>query len=668
MTSSGPRPVWIGSRQVQATSNVARFMNWLRETGRVQIGDYDDLWSWSVDRIEEFWQAIWDFFEVQATSAAEGVLATSSMPGSTWFPGAKLNYADHVFRMANDERAALVAVDETGASEEWSWDRLRRETGAFAGYLRDVGVKAGDRVVGCVPNIPEAIVAFLAASSIGAVWSVCNQDVAVPGVLARFRQLEPTVMIASDGVLYGGRQHDRRKAIQELQDNLPTLKSTVVVPRLGLALTTSGPGQKTWQEVIAKEAPLQSVAVSFDHPLWVLFSSGTTGAPKGIVHGHGGILLEHFKFLGLHMDLQPRDVFFWHCSTSWVMWNVLVSGLLTGSKIVLYDGNPGIPQMSRLWDISAAHSVTVLGVSPAYLQSCAKERVRPSATCNLTPLRSIGCTGAPVPPSAYHWVLEEVGKEIPLYSVSGGTDVAGAFVAGAPILPIWAGENSRRCLGIAAEAWNDDGRPVVDEVGELVITKPMPSMPLYFWADPDGQRYHDAYFNVFPGVWRHGDWITLTDHGSVVVHGRSDATLNRHGVRLGSSEIYQAVERLHEIQESLVVGMEQPDGGYWLALFVHLAEDVTLDESLKKRINATIREQASPRHVPDDILEVAGLPHTLTGKRLEVPIRRILLGASVSQALNLSAVDRPELIEYFVNLAKTRVKAMPGGATTSSRA
>jgi len=655
MTPSDSAPIWIGSREVQATSNITSFMSWLQETDRVTVGDYQGLWSWSVDHIEEFWQAIWDYFEVQATGAPEGVLTDSTMPGAIWFPGTKLSYAEHVFRMANDQRAALVAVDETGASEEWSWGRLRRETGAFAGYLRDVGVKKGDRVVGFIPNIPEAIVAFLAASSIGAVWSVCNQDVAVPGVLARFKQLEPTVMVASDGVRYGGRPHDRGNAISELQDNLPTLTSTVIVPRLGLAATTPGTPQTTWQEAIANAAPLQPVAVPFDHPLWVLFSSGTTGPPKGIVHGHGGILLEQFKFLAFHLDLKPRDVFFWYCSTSWVMWNLVVSALLTGSKIVLYDGSPGIPHMGRLWDISAGHSVTVLGVSPAYLQSCAKDGVRPSATYDLAALRSIGCTGAPVPPSAYRWVSQEVGSEMPLYSLSGGTDVAGGFVAGAPILPIWAGENSGRCLGVAAEAWNDDGRPVAGEVGELVITKPMPSMPLHFWADPDGERYHDAYFDVFPGVWRHGDWITLTDRGSVVVHGRSDATLNRYGVRLGSSEIYQAVEMLPEIQESLVVGTELPDGGYWLALFVHPAEGVNLDEALAKRINTTIREQASPRHVPDDILEVAGLPHTLTGKRLEVPIKRILLGAPVSQVLNLSAVDRPELIEFFANLAATRL-------------
>ena len=633
--------------------NIVRYMRWLRDTGRFTAAQYDELWAWSVRDIEAFWQSIWDFFDVQASTRAECVLKGSSMPGASWFPGARLNYAEHVFRMADEQRPALIAINEQGTSDPWSWSRLRSETGAFAAYLRRIGIQPGDCIVGYLPNAPEALVAFLAASSLGATWSACNLDVAVAGVLSRFRQLEPKLLIAANGCRYGGREHDRRQAIQELQRELPSLKSTVVVPFL-----KSETGEVTWQAAIAQDAPLEFAQLPFDHPLWVLFSSGTTGAPKGIVHGHGGILLEQLKFLGLHMDLGPADRFLWHCSTSWVMWNVLVSGLLTGATIVLYDGSPNHPDAGRLWRIAEEHSLTVLGLSPAYLQLCAKDGIHPRANYQLSSLRSIGCTGAPIPLAAYQWVRDEVGENVPLHSVSGGTDVAGGFVGGCPTVPVYPGESSVRCLGAAVEAWNESGQRVVDEVGELVITRPMPSMPVFFWNDPDGRRYRDSYFDTYPGVWRHGDWVTVTARGSVIVHGRSDATLNRQGVRMGSAEIYQAVEALPEIQESLVVGVEQAEGRYWMPLFVHLKPGAELDEALRQRIVDAIRKAASPRHVPDEIIEVPGLPHTLTGKRLEVPVKRILLGTSATKALNLGAVDRPELIETFVQLAARRASQL----------
>jgi acetoacetyl-CoA synthetase len=626
---------------------IGRFMTWLSQTGRADVHSYDELWSWSVTDIEGFWSAIWEFFGVAEGAAPRPVLAGGDMPGCRWFPEATVSFAEHVFRASSDDRPALVAVAESGATTHWSWDRLGQETAAFAAHLRDQGVGPGDRVVGYLPNVPEAVVAFLAAASVGAVWSVCNLDVAVPGVLARFHQLEPTVLVAADCSHYGGRQHERRSAIVELRESLPSLRSTVIVGS-GAPL----PGTTRWADVVAADSELSFERVPFEHPLWVLFSSGTTGSPKGIVHGHGGVLLEQLMFLSLHLDLQAGDCFFWHCSTTWVMWNIVASALLTGATVVLYDGHPTYPDEDRLWQLAEDHAVTMLGCSPAYLMSSAKAGLAPRAQHDLRALRSVGSTGAPLPAATQEWVAREVG--VPVNSMSGGTDVAGPFAAGNPLLDAPPGEMAARCLGVAAQAWDPAGQPVVDAVGELVVTKPMPSMPLGLWGD-DGTRYRDTYFDVFPGVWRQGDWATITARGTVLIHGRSDATLNRHGVRMGSGEIYEAVESVPDVLESLVVGVELPDGGYWMPLFVHLAPDVQLDEDLLGRITAAIREHASPRHVPDDVIAVPGLPHTLTGKRLEVPVKRILQGRVAEDVVHLAAVDRPELLAAFEGLARTRV-------------
>ncbi|WP_099021177.1 acetoacetate--CoA ligase [Mycolicibacterium palauense] len=638
---------WEPDVHTVANANVTRFMSWLRETGRGDYADYPGLWEASVSDVDWFWRAVWDFFDIRATTTAAHAIEGTDMPGAQWFPGASLNYVSQVFRHASADRPALVVAGEDG-STEWSWDRLRAETAAFAHFLRRAGVGPGDRVAGYLPNIGETVVAFLGAASIGATWAVCNPDLAVGGVIARLGQLEPTVLVATDGTVYGGRRHDKRGELAEIRAGLPTLRETVLVPRLGLE-----PPEDTtpWAAAVAADVPLEITDVAFEHPLWVLFSSGTTGTPKGIVHGHGGVLLEHLKYLSLHLDLHPEDRFLWYTTTSWMMWNFLLGGLLVGTTIVCYDGSPTHPDTDGMWRVVAEHEVTVFGAGAGYLLACAKEDLHPGKEHDLSRLRIVGSTGSPLPASGFRWVQDGVGRPVAVQSCSGGTDVVTAFIGASPLVPIVAGELSCLCLGAAIEAWADGGTAVTGTAGELVITKPMPSMPVFFWNDADGSRYRDAYFDKYPGVWCHGDWLTITERGSVVVHGRSDATLNRGGIRMGSAEIYNAVEGMPEVSDCLVVGVEHDDGGYWMPLFVALAEGAELDDELKSRITSAIRTAASPRHVPDAILAVPGIPRTLTGKRLEIPIKRILLGAEPASVVSPTSVDRPELLAGFADYA-----------------
>ncbi|WP_431965177.1 acetoacetate--CoA ligase [Nocardia sp. bgisy134] len=641
------QPQWVPTERDIADAKVTDFARFVAARTGVATSDYHSLWQWSVDDLAGFWRAVWEYFELGDIDGE--VLASTEMPGARWFPGTRLNYVDQIVRQARTDRPAILAVGEDTPTREVSWVELIDATAAFARTLRELGVRPGDRVVGYLPNIPEAVIAFLATASLGAVWSACGQDYSPKAALDRLGQLEPTVLVTADGYRFGGKAHDKRADIAALQEGFGTLRATVAVSRLGLEV----PGAVPWAEAVDTDnvaAIIETETVDFDHPLWIVFSSGTTGLPKGIVHGHGGVLLEHLKAIALQSDIGEDDTFFWYTSPSWMMWNFQIAGLLIGATIVCYDGSPTYPAPDALWRIAAETRATVLGTSPGYVLACIKAGVVPRDEHDLAALRTVGITGSALPPSSALWLRDNVGEHVPVNSISGGTDVVSAFIGGVRTVPVWPGELSAPYLGVALDSFDTEGKPVRGKVGELVITAPMPSMPVSFWRDPDGTRYHDAYFDMFPGVWRHGDWITVTDHGSIVVHGRSDSTLNRHGIRMGSADIYQSVERLTEITEALVIGAEQPDGGYWMPLFVVLAPGAELTDELRERINSTIRTEVSPRHVPDEILVAPGIPHTRTGKKLEVPIKKLFQGAEAARVVERSAVDDPDLLDWYAKI------------------
>ena len=635
MTDAPDVPQWQPTELDISDARVTDFARFVQQRTETRITDYQSLWQWSVDDPAAFWGALWEYFELG--TQPDRVLDNAEMPGARWFPGVRLNYVDQIVRNARTDRPAILHVSEDGQISELSWHELLSRTAAFAQTLRSHGVTAGDRIVGYLPNIPEAIIGFLATASIGAIWSACGQDYSAKAALDRLGQLEPVVLVAADGYRYGGKYHDKRDDVATLQAGLPTLKATVLASDLTVG---------------ADIDDLVTVPVDFDHPLWILFSSGTTGLPKGIMHGHGGVVLEHLKAVALQSDIGANDTFFWYTSPSWMMWNFQVAGLLVGATIVCYDGSPSYPRPDALWDIAARVGATVLGTSPGYVLGCMKAGAVPRAEHDLSALRTVGITGSSLPPSSSLWLRDNVGEHVQVASISGGTDVVSAFIGGVRTVPVWPGELSAPFLGVAMDAWDESGKPVRGEVGELVITKPMPSMPVAFWNDADGSRYRSAYFEMFPGVWRHGDWITITAHGSIIVHGRSDSTLNRHGIRMGSADIYQAVERLPEVAEALVIGAEQPDGGYWMPLFVVLAEGSELTDELRDRIKRTIRDEVSPRHVPDEIIVAPGVPHTRTGKKLEVPIKKLFQGADAAKVVEKSAVDDPALLDWYANLKR----------------
>jgi acetoacetyl-CoA synthetase len=591
--------------------------------------DYEALWRWSVDDLEGFWAAVWEDFGVDGSY--EAVLGSRAMPGAEWFTGARVSYAEHMFRGKPDDRVAIRAASELRPLEEWTWGRLRSETARIRAGLVARGVGEGDRVCAYLPNIPETIAAFLATVSLGAIWSSAAPEFGARSVIDRFAQIEPKVLLAIDGYRYGGKDFDRGEIVAGIAAEIGA-----PVVRLGY-LDGSG-----WEEGFLQDGPLEFVRVPFDHPLWVLYSSGTTGLPKAIVHGQGGILLEHLKKMWLHLDAHPEDRVFWFTTTGWMMWNFLVGVLLTDASIVLFDGNPA---GDVLWDLAQETQMTVFGTSAAFIAAAMKEGIEPARGRDLA-LHAVGVTGSPLAPEGFQWVYDRLGADTWLFSTSGGTDVCTAFVGGVPTLPVYKGELQARCLGASIESWDEQGRPLVGEVGELVITQPMPSMPVFFWGDEDDSKLREAYFEMYPGIWRHGDWIEITDRGTAIIYGRSDSTINRGGVRMGTSEIYRAVLSLDEITEALVVDLD----GH-MPLFVVLAPGAQLDEDLTKRIAARIREHCSPRHVPNEVHAIKEVPKTLSGKILEVPVKKILMGTPPDEAASRESLANPHALDPFVEMA-----------------
>jgi acetoacetyl-CoA synthetase len=602
---------------------------------------YDELWRWSVTDLEGFWAAVWEQFGVPG--GYDAVLGDRSMPGAEWFPGARVNHAEHILRPRADESAvAIIHRSELRETAEMTRGELREQVERCAAGLRGLGVGEGDRVVAYLPNVPETIVAFLATASLGAIWSSAAPEFGAQSVIDRFAQIEPKVLLTIDGYRYGGKDFDRGAIVAQLRDAMPTLEHTVLLPYLDPGATLDD--AVTWDALLAEHAPLEPVRLPFDHPLWVLYSSGTTGLPKAIVHGHGGILLEHLKKMHLHLDAQEGDRVFWFTTTGWMMWNFLLGVLLTDAAIVLFDGNPA---GDVLWDLASETGITCFGTSAAYLHACMKDGVEPAGGGrDLSALRSVGSTGSPLSPEGFRWVYEHVGEDTWLFSTSGGTDVCTAFLGGVPLLPVYEGELQGPSLGAKVEAWNEAGEPVIGEVGELVVTEPMPSMPVFFWNDPDGERLRESYFEMFPGVWRHGDWLELTERGTAVISGRSDSTINRGGVRMGTAEIYRAVLSLDEITDALVVDLAD-----YMPLFVVLREGAELDDDLIKRIARRVREDCSPRHVPNEVRQIAEVPRTLSGKVLEVPVKRILMGTPPEQAASRDSLANPAALDPFVELA-----------------
>ena len=644
--------LWEPSEETKRQANITYYMQWLAQEKGLHFDDQEKLWEWSVTNLEDFWASIWEFFHIQASQPYSAVLTEREMPGAQWFPGAKLNYAEHVFRNATTERPALLFQSESQPLTEVSWDELHRKVATVAAALRGMGIQSGDRVVSYMPNIPESTIAFLACASIGAVWSSCSPDFGTRSVIDRFQQIEPKILFAVDGYKYNGKSIDRRTIISELQEALPTVQKTIVVPYL---FKDSGTDRYVnammWDDMPTGNTELTYEQVPFGHPLWVLYSSGTTGLPKAIVQGQGGILLEHLKSLFLSMDLKPEDRFFWYTTTGWMMWNLLIGGLLLGTTVLLYDGSPSYPNMNALWEYAEKSGMTFFGTSAGFILACMKAEMEPGKTFDLSKLRGLGSTGSPLPPEGFQWIYEHIKKDLWLASVSGGTDVCSAFLGGSVLLPVYAGELQCRALGAKVEAFDDNGHPLIDELGELVITEPMPSMPLFFWNDAENKRYKESYFEMFPGIWRHGDWVKITPKGSAVIYGRSDSTINRKGIRMGSSEIYRVVEDLPEVLDSLIIGMERPGGGYYMPLFVVLRPGVELDDALKARIRDKIRSNLSPHHVPDEVFVIPEVPRTLSGKKLEVPVKKIFLGTPMEKAISVDAMSNPQVLQYFVEFA-----------------
>ena len=644
--SDSSEVLWRPDSNRVTNSKLMHYMTWLKSKKNLDFEGYQDLWQWSVDKHEEFWKSVWEYFNVGKTNGYANVLNGSSIYESKWFDGTKVNYTERVFSK-RDNDTAIIAINEEYQKKTFSYEELYFQVANLASYMKSIGLVKGDRVCAYIPNSLESVVAFLATASIGAIWSSCSPEFGVNSVVQRFGQIEPKILIASDGYRYAGKNNDRTKEVNQLIEKIPSIKHTILVENIGCYKGGFSDNRILWDEIVMNEPILEFEQVEFDHPLWILYSSGTTGRPKPIVHGHGGILLEHYKTLSFHLDIQDSDRFFWFTTVGWMMWNVVVSGLLVKATIVLYDGSPTYPSTDKIWEISELTGATYVGLSAPYINACMKNKIVPKDKYKLVGLKGIGSTGAPLSDDGFKWVYSHVKPDIHLGSYSGGTDLCTGFVGPVPILPVRIGEIQARTLGAQIEAYNESGKPIVDSVGELVITKPMPSMPVFFWGD-DGSIYKNSYFEVFDNVWRHGDWIQINSNGGCKIYGRSDSTLNRSGIRMGTSEFYEVLDAIPEISDSIVIdtGFQLKDGK--ILLFVQLQNGLAINPSMKLAIISKIKSDLSSRYIPNSIFQVSEIPTTLNGKKLEIPIKKILNGTDVEKAVNLGTVKNPESLNEFI--------------------
>lgn len=645
--------LWTPTPQFIEQSNLGDFRHWLRANKNLSFDSYEGLWEWSINHIELFWESLWQYFDIRSHSPYQTVLSSHNMPGARWFEGATLNYAEHIFRQKTQGQPALYFKNEYSNTTAINWDELENKVSSVQQFLIGQGVKKGDCVAGYLPNIPEAIIVFLAVNSLGAIWTCCSPDFGVNTVIDRFEQVAPKLLFAVNGYQYNGKRNLRTDEISQILNGISSIETVVMIPYLDALQETSIENAQPWENILEiPPSPVRFSAVDFSHPIWVLYSSGTTGKPKAITHSHGGVLLEHLKYMHFHNDVKKGEHFFWFTTTGWMMWNFLQASMLAGAVPVLYDGSPAYHNLNALWEMTEQLPIHHFGTSAPYLTACMKKGLTPGKDYNLRALRSIGSTGAPLPPETFEWVYQHVSQNVWLCSMSGGTDVCTAFVGGCPEMPVYKGAIQARALGCALFAYDEQGNKINGSLGEMVIEQPMPSMPVFFWNDPENKRYQSSYFEKYEGKWCHGDWINIFDNGSLIIQGRSDATLNRKGIRIGTAEIYAVLDNLEEIKDSLVVDLEKPNGDDVMVLFAVLKPGIDLEE-IATKIKGQLKDKCSPRHVPDRIVAVNDIPYTLSGKKMEIPVKKILLGMGESKNINPETVRNPEALQQFTEMAQT---------------